>query len=209
METYISAYCCIRNSKIYSNGRIIFETTPGDDLNTFLVNAYRKFGFNYPKFFKMDLLCKLAFISSEILFMKNDFAKKYLGNETGIVLSNHSSSLNTDKNYFKTIQDKQNYFPGPSVFVYTLPNIMIGEICIKNKITGENVFFISEKFNAELLCRYINILFESGIINSCIGGWIELDENSFEGFLYFVEKKGGTIISTHNTEHLSTLYYKT
>ncbi|HKR03804.1 MAG TPA: 3-oxoacyl-ACP synthase [Bacteroidia bacterium] len=206
MKNFISGYCIVRDSKINLNGKIIFEQDA--ELNSFLTNAYRKFNINYPKFFKMDLLCKLAFISSEILLKENNPVNKYKENETALVLSNHASSLDTDRNYFKTIEDKQNYFPSPSVFVYTLPNILIGEISIRNKITGENVFFISEKFNPGLLCLYTNMLFASGNTNCVLAGWMEVDKEKYDGFIYLVEKINPHPVTEHEKDRVSALYYK-
>ena len=206
MKNFISGYCSIRNSKIRLNGKTVFEQK--DELNSFLTNAYRKFNINYPKFFKMDLLCKLAFISSEILLKENKLAGKYEGNETALVLSNHASSLDTDRNYFKTIEDRKNYFPSPSVFVYTLPNIMIGEISIRNKITGENVFFVSEKFNAELLFNYTNMLLCDKNSACVLAGWMDVDKEKYDGFIYMIEKANPNPVCEHDAEQVSALYYK-
>ncbi|MEP7168633.1 MAG: 3-oxoacyl-ACP synthase [Bacteroidota bacterium] len=204
MKNFVSRYCIIRNSKINLNGNTVFEQN--NELNLFLTSAYRKFSINYPKFFKMDLLCKLAFISSEIL-IKN-FTNHYSGNETALVLSNHASSLDTDRNYLKTIEDKQNYFPSPSVFVYTLPNIMVGEISIRNKITGENVFFVSEKFNPELVCNYANMLLADENTKCVLAGWMDVDKEKHDGFIYMIEKINPNPVCEHDAEQVSALYYK-
>src|SRR5690606_9811213 len=102
--------------------------------------VYKENNSAYPKFFKMDNLCKLAFLASEFLLEDSKIGSTTQEN-MGIVLSNKSSSLNTDRKHQATINDKDNYFPSPALFVYTLPNIMIGEISIRHQIKGENVFF--------------------------------------------------------------------
>jgi hypothetical protein len=206
VENFISGYCIIRDSKINLNGKIIFEHDAA--VISFLTHAYRKFNFTYPKFFKMDVLSKLAFILSEILFKENNPVNRYSGNEIAIVLSNRASSLDTDRNFYRTIEDKQNYFPAPSVFVYTLPNIMIGEISIRHNITGENVFFISEHFNADLLCSYVNTLLTAENTNCVLTGWIEADHEKYDGFIYVVEKINGQSVARHDAGHISALYYK-
>ena len=81
-----------------------------------------------------------------------------------------------------------NYFPSPAVFVYTLPNIVIGEISIRHKITGEGTFFIREKFDASFLVNYISQLFDDGILQCCIAGWIETNGEDYESVVYFIEK---------------------
>src|ERR1700741_5650650 len=100
---------------------------------------------SYPKFHKMDALSKLGLLCAEHALKNGDFLSKYPLNRVGIVLSNSASSLETDRQHQRSISDKSNYFPSPAIFVYTLPNIVIGEMAIKYKITGENAFFVSEK----------------------------------------------------------------
>lgn len=206
MKNFISGYCSIRDSKINLNGKIIFQQET--DLNSFLTNAYKKFNINYAKFFKMDLLCKLAFIGSEILVKETSVLNKYKGNEIALVLSNRASSLDTDRNYLKTIENKENYFPSPSVFVYTLPNIMIGEISIRNKVTGENVFFVSEKFDQELLFNYAESLLTSEKTNCVMTGWVDVDNEKYDAFIYLVEKTNSHPIAVHDKNQVSVLYYK-
>jgi hypothetical protein len=59
---------------------------------------------------------------------------------TALVFANRSSSLDTDFKYQESINSQENYFPSPAVFVYTLPNICVGEISIKHKMQTENAF---------------------------------------------------------------------
>ena len=40
----------------------------------------------------------------------------------------------------ETIQHADSYYPSPALFVYTLPNIVTGEIAIRNKYYGETSF---------------------------------------------------------------------
>ena len=107
--------------------------------------------------------------------------------EIGVVLSNASSSLDTDLKYFETTKD----IASPSLFVYTLPNIVIGEICIKNNFKGENAFFVSEQFNAGFIEQYVNNLVNNNILQACICGWVELLEENYKAALFLVEKNSG------------------
>jgi len=106
----------------------------------------------------------------------------------GVVMGNSSSSLDTDIVHNDTIKDRAHYFPSPSVFVYTLPNIMIGEICIKNKIHGENVFLISENFDEKILFDYTRELFESAGMEAILCGWVEAMGDRYEALTLLVEK---------------------
>ena len=62
-----------------------------------------------------------------------------------MVFANSNSSLDVDIKHNASIADKEKYFPKPAVFVYTLPNIMLGELSIRHLLRGENIFFVSEK----------------------------------------------------------------
>ena len=137
----------------------------------------------------MDNMSKLAFLSSEILLKSTQITKKYKSDEIAVILSSGSSSLQTDFNYQQTINDRDNYFPSPSIFVYTLPNVMAGEICIRNNIKGENTVFISEKFDKEFLFSYVDILLRSGRVKACITGRIEYNypSGNYEAELYLLE----------------------
>jgi hypothetical protein len=148
----------------------------------------------------MDNLCKLGFLSAETLLRDTEIRNRYTGKDTGLILMNSSSSLDTDRIHQNTILDRSDYFPSPSVFVYTLPNIVIGEICIRNKITGESTFFIQEKFSPSFLVNYIRYLFDCEIINRCIGGWIEIDGENYESLVCLIEKTAGSDSGIANFE---------
>jgi hypothetical protein len=203
---YISAFCKIRSGTVNLNHSITFSGDPSESPAAFLKSAYKHFQFNYPKFYKMDKLCQLAFLASDLLLRDNKLTEKYSKEDIAIVISNSSSSLEIDTEHQQTISDKTNYFPSPAVFVYTLPNILIGEIAIRNLIKGENTFFIFDKFDAGFTASYINSLLNSGRAESCIAGWVEYYEGNYEAFLYSVEKTPGVIRTEHTTEQLINLY---
>lgn len=184
----ITKYCIVRDNRIIINGELDYHTEPTMPFIEFIKGAYRYYKFNYLKFFKMDELCKLAYLSSEVLLKNDNFLECYPSDEIGVILSNCASSLDTDIKHQKTISDKDNYFPSPAVFVYTLANIMIGEICIKHKINGENAMFVSEKFDPDQLWQYAEMLFNSGKVSTVISGWVDVMHDSYAAFLYIMEK---------------------
>ena len=190
MSNYITKYCIIRNNKVIINNRIDYVQENFTNFTNFIKSLYKNYQIKYPKFFKMDNLNKLSFITAELLFKKNNFISSYNNEDIGVVIANSHSSLDTDIKYYDTIKDKSNYFPNPSLFVYTLPNILLGEICIRNKIKGENAFFIFEKFDTGFICKYVNNLLDTNKIQSCITGWIDFnDDDDYESVLYLIEKR--------------------
>lgn len=169
--------CIIKNNICIVNGTIVYEEDPSLPVSDFLNLLYKKMELNYPKYFKMDILCKLGILAAEpILKHLSDVEKE----ETAIYLYNKASSLETDRKHYANIQSKSAYFPSPSVFVYTLPNIVIGEISIRHKIMGEGVFFLSESPNFESLQTFINLALEGGIAKHVLIGRVESDKNIAE-----------------------------
>ena len=187
-ELFISGWCSITDQTvILKNKKEIFAENFAN-FAAFIKALYKKEQVNYPKFYKMDNLSKLGFLNAELLLRKSDVLIKYGTEEIGIVIANSSSSLDTDFDYQELIRDKSNYFPSPSVFVYTLPNILIGEICIRHKIKGEHVFFISEDFDPGQILTYVTHLFDQEKITACICGWVELLKENNNSLLMIVER---------------------
>jgi len=179
----IRSHMVARNESVEENPEIFVTFAP------FIKSLYKKEAISYPKFYKMDNPGKLGFLAAEMIFKDNPFLERYRKEEIGIVILNASSSLDTDKAYHETIKDRSNYFPSPSVFVYTLPNILIGEICIRHKIKGENVFLVSERFDPGMMVESVSLLLDKNHVQACLCGWVEVLDKRFESVLFLVEKK--------------------
>jgi hypothetical protein len=169
---------------VYKDGRPLFIDSQ-DNLPAFLVSAYHYFGLQYPKFFRMDNLSKLGWLASELLLKDSFQPASHRSEDVGVVLSNSSASLDTDLKYYETVSQ----MASPSLFVYTLPNIMIGEICIRNNFKGENAFFIFDEFDAAFTKEYVSGLFASNALQVCICGWVELLHDKYKAALYLVQNR--------------------
>ena len=89
--------------------------------------------------------------------------------------------MNADKRYEESIQDKDNYFPSPSLFVYTLPNIVTGEIAIRNHYMGETSFYVLPKRDQARMNEIIETAFWDPATTSILTGWLDdEDEEHFE-----------------------------
>jgi len=204
-KNYITSYCSIKNGKVNVNGKELFSDASLPSVD-FIKAAYKNFQLNYPKFYKMDHLSKLAFVASDLLLKMNPIMQKYAPENVSIIIANSASSLEIDTEHQNTISDKNNYFPSPAVFVYTLPNILIGEIAIRNCIKGENTFFIFDKFDADFMGLYNNSLLSGNKAKCCISGWVDFYENKYEAFLYTIEKEPTILNIEHNSGQLNKLY---
>jgi 3-oxoacyl-[acyl-carrier-protein] synthase-1 len=142
---------------------------------------YRSLQIDYPKFFKMDGLSKLGFLAAEMIF-KDDQNRFEPREDIAVIGFNRSSSLDTDTQYQATIGNNENYFPSPSLFVYTLPNIVTGEIAIRNNLLGETSFYICEAFNAKQIIEIVEGAFFDPSTKAVFAIWIEHFEEKNEAF---------------------------
>ncbi len=188
-DSCITGWCSLTENLLIINGDKKVLTENFINFAARIKALFKQEQISYPKFYKMDNLSKLGFLTAEMVFRERRVSDLYPNERVSVIISNSSSSLDTDTEYFETIRDKSNYYPSPSVFVYTLPNILIGEICIRNRIKGENAFFVSEKFEPGLLFDHADFLFRNDRADACLCGRIELMNESFESFLVLAEKR--------------------
>lgn len=188
----ITASSRISNQSVYRNGAVVFENK-GADLSGFLLSVYQEFNGNYPKFYKMDNLSKLGWLAAEVL-LKDFPSRDFQPEEVGIALANANSSLDVDMKYYETVKG----IPSPALFVYTLPNIMIGEICIRNNFKGESSFFISPEFDAGFMEYTVNDLLDNEVLKVCICGWVDLLGDKYEAVLFLVKKDGDMAFTKEN-----------
>jgi len=180
------------------NGRLLFSLK-NIQFPHFIKAAATHFKTDYPKFYKMDNLSKLALLSADILLKGND-----KNEDTAILLFNRASSLDSDRKHQAAISDPENFYPSPSVFVYTLPNICIGEICIKHHLHSENAFFVFDTFNPKHLFFNADYLLKQNKATQALCGWVDFDDKNYEAFLYLVSENG---IIAHQQEEIERIYH--
>ena len=161
------------------------------DVNDTLLKLYQHFGCHYPKFYKMDNLSKLGWLTAEVLLQDLFINQKFAAEQVSVILANANASLDTDIKYLKSVKE----IASPALFVYTLPNIVIGEICIRHKFKGENAFFIQEKFDADFIKSEVQYLFDYNLTEACICGWVDVLDQQYKAAFYLIEKQntGGAL----------------
>ena len=201
-DLYIKAHCKIKNNQLFFNDELLFKDEEAEDLKSFLKSTYKFLELKYGKFFKMDNLSKLTFLASEVILTKTN-AKEETEN-IALVFSNNASSLETDRKHQKSIDNLDDYFPSPAIFVYTLPNIGIGEVSIRHQLKSENAFFVFNEYNADFHTTYESSLIQSSKAEAVLAGWTNVDDDkNYEAFVYLVSTKG-TI--EHNKKELNQIY---
>lgn len=176
----------ISPDKVVIDGRTL---THNDNGSALLTELYRAHVGDYPKFFKMDTLCKLGFIASELLLNAEGKRCFEPREDRAVILFNRNASLQADTHYQSTIQDPENFFPSPAAFVYTLPNIVTGEIAIRNKYYGETSCIVIEDADEHLMTQNLKAAFQDPVTTSIIGGWVDCsDEEHFKADIFLMEK---------------------
>lgn len=168
------------------NGQVLAHKETGSAM---LTELYRNHIGDYPKFFKMDTLCKLGFVASELLLQAEGKIRFEPCEDRAVIFFNRCSSLQADTAYQATIQDPDNFFPSPAAFVYTLPNIVTGEIAIRNKYYGETSFIVLSDYDPTVMEQQLQNAFLDPMTTSILGGWLDCtDENHFEAELSIILK---------------------
>ncbi len=161
-----------------------------DSANCLLTSLYKSCIGDYPKFYKMDGLTRLAFVASELLLQCEGGSRLSDTDSRAIVLYSKSGSIRTDAQFIATIKDREAYFPSPSLFVYTLPNITAGEIAIRNKYRGETLFVLLGSKDGHIIDAVNHAMMRDHDVRSLIAGWIEYtDDLAFEADIYLINKK--------------------
>jgi len=184
INNYIISSVSISNNKVVKNGAEVFAHS-AENPAEFLLSVYQNFQLSYPKFYKMDVLSKLGWLASEVLLTDSFNKQAYSPTQVGIVLANANSSLDSDMRYMKSVAD----VASPALFVYTLPNIMIAEISIRNGFKGEGAFFISRQFDASFIETYVSDLLNTNKLQCCICGWVDVLGDDYKATLFLVEKE--------------------
>jgi hypothetical protein len=197
LRSAISHWVHINNDKLTKN-----NISLADNAFAQPEDHYRHFQYNYPKFFKMDSLCKWAWLGAETLLTGNG-AQVYEGTDKtriAVVLMTGNGCLDVDKRFNETTAT----IASPALFVYTLPNIMLGEISIRHGFKGEQTCFVSEHFDTEEIFFCVNDLLQNRNTDACICGWVDVVNGNKDICLYWITKNSkGMEFSAAN---LSQLY---
>ncbi len=185
----VKDYVILESDRAVVNGRVLEHETAGSAM---LAELYRAHIADWPKFFKMDTLSKVGFVASELL-LKELGETRHEGEEfvqsRAVVLFGTTASLCADRNYQETISDRDNYYPSPALFVYTLPNIVTGEIAIRNHYRGETSFYVVEKADAAQMAFHLSCAFADTVTESVLAGWVDSRHNDdFQAFFTLVRR---------------------
>jgi hypothetical protein len=200
---YITANCIIDQGTVFKNGEKLFENKSAG-ASGFLLSIYQQFQLSYPKFYKMDNLSKLGWLASEVLLKDSFTSGNYQPEKVGLILANHNSSLDNDIRYYDTVKN----IASPALFVYTLPNIVIGEISIRNNFKGEHAFYLEENFDADFIEKQVSYLLDQDILQACICGWVDILNEQYKAVLFLIEKQESGVAVRFSAENMKHIFEK-
>jgi len=202
----ISNHMYFTKNKLFNNFEKLYDFENSLTFAKVFKTIYKDLNIEYPKYFKMDSLSKLGFLSTEVLLKDKSLNNRYKSENIGIVVGNAASTYIMDSKHQATLDNKSSYFPSPANFVYTLPNIMTGEICIRHKFQGENAVFISNEFDTPFIFKYVNKLFADSKLEACIIGFVNIDYDNYEAFLMLIENKNDQVFDLNTLNKIYTKY---
>ena len=137
-----------------------------------LSEIYKKYVGDYPKYHKMDALSRLAFLATELLLSRGDVPQD---SKRATILFNRTSSVVADRCHLGSIAKPGEFYPSPSVFLGTLPNIATGEIAIRHGYTGETSLYITDFRDEALMEKVVSSSFSQGGFRSLICGFVDCE----------------------------------
>ena len=150
-----------------------------------LVQLYRQEMGDYPKFFKMDTLSRLGILLTERL-VAGEPERFQPREDRAVLVFSREGCLANDRHYVASMED----FPSPSLFVYTLPNIVAGEISIRNKYAGETSAFVLEKYDEEAIFTLVRQAFLDPVTQSAVVIWADCaDDTQWDARGWLVERE--------------------
>lgn len=200
--SFITTYCHISADQCSVNGKAV-SARDRTASESWFKQIYKEQELVYPKFYKMDSLSQAGFLASELIKRENKgLTGRYKDDEIAMLFANQSSSADTDLRFINSYE--HNGAPSPSLFVYTLPNIVLGEIAIVNKWYGENMFAVLPKFAPGFFADYGQILLSTGA-KAVLCGWLGVLGDNIEVFVWLVESEtnGGLNFNQENVLKLS------
>lgn len=173
----------ITNQQVCLNGVTVYQATP-----LVVDDVYRSLEIKYLKFFKMDVLCKWATIAAELL-LKTATGYRYQPldpTKIAMVVMTNNGCIDVDTKYLESTYS----LPSPALFVYTLPNIMLGELSIKHGFKGEQLVLVDKEYNKEVMDFWVQDMLQHRGMDACLKGWIDAYEQHVEvAFDWIVKEK--------------------
>lgn len=173
-ESPVKVNADVLRTVLVESGRILLDdkevfASDSAEFQDFIRSAFKTVCAPNMKFYKMDSLSKLGYVASEVLLDGIEYGEE----DCGLILSGVYGSLDTDIRHQQIIDTETDDSASPAVFVYTLPNVVEGEISIRHHIKGENTWFWSDDRTLSDVSEYAELSMSAQDMKYCIVGHID------------------------------------
>lgn len=186
-NSYIHDVIVWNNQFITLNDKAVI-TLSGETITDYAVAAFRTLDTPYPKFFKMDILSKVVYTAVAMLVKEGHINADWL-NDTATCITTTHGCLDVDEKF----EQSRSALASPALFVYTLPNIMLGEICIKHQFKGEQLCTIGGVNEALALYDYISLLLAENHAKQAIIGYADAYNDKINVQLAFISQQESSL----------------
>ena len=143
-----------------------------------ITEVFKEFIADNSRFFKMDLYSRLAYVGTTLL------AKDSLGDcapeDVTLFIFTLNGSVLADRKHLSTFANPDEFFPSPAVFINTLPNVVLGEIAVRNTIKGETTLVMLPSRDEAAIDRILEATLTATKPSVMICGWVDCEaEDSF------------------------------
>jgi len=175
----------ITPDKVMFNHKSLSVKSSGPDLITEL---YKSFLSDGSRFYKMDLYSRLAYVATGLL------CKDAIGDcspeDISLFVFTQNGSILADRKHLSTFCTPEEYYPSPAIMINTLPNVVLGEIAVKNRIKGETTLIILPYRDDSIIDMVVKASVSDSRPSLVIYGWVDCDaEDSFDADLKMLRIK--------------------
>lgn len=155
------------------------QAVPLENRGSALVTEiFKKYLADGSRFFKMDLYSRLAYVGTTLL--AKDALEDAGSEDRALVIFTQNGSVLADRKHLSTFSHPDEFFPSPAVFINTLPNVVLGEIAVKNSIKGETTLVLLSDRDETAMQRIIEATVAATRPSVLICGWVDCDaDDSF------------------------------
>ena len=158
----------LREAETVAEYTLPHSSLPFDE---FIRGQFKLLGESNMKFYKMSDLCKALYVAAGNLLQRAG-ADDCQPVRRAVVLANSSSSIEADMRHQSIVDEHLPEGASPAAFVYTLPNVAAGELCIRHGFQGDNTFFIEER-DSGTAERYARRLIAADRADAVVCGWCD------------------------------------
>lgn len=153
-----------------------------------ITEILKKYLSDSSRFFKMDLFSRLAFVGTGLI--AKDSLDGCDPEDVALFLFTQNGSILADRKHLSTFSNPEEYYPSPAVFINTLPNVVLGEISVKNTIKGETTLVMLPERDNDVIERIVGVTLSATHPSVMIYGWVDCTaEDVYQADLIMLKNK--------------------